>query len=41
MVNPFPLPGLEMHQTDNNGHHLIHTGGRGQDSSYLLVPHVD
>ncbi|KAF2649969.1 alpha/beta-hydrolase, partial [Lophiostoma macrostomum CBS 122681] len=40
MVMPFPLQDLEMHHTDNKGLHVLHCGGRGEDSSYLLSPFV-
>lgn len=39
-VNPFAIPGLRMHETDNKGLHFIHCGGEKENSSYLLVPHV-
>ncbi|KAH8594045.1 Alpha/Beta hydrolase protein [Bisporella sp. PMI_857] len=36
----FQLANIEPHLTDNKGMHAIHVGWRGQDSSYILVPHV-
>lgn len=40
MVLPFALPNLEMHHTDNKGPHVIHCGGKGEESSHLLIPIV-
>ncbi|KAI0127396.1 Alpha/Beta hydrolase protein [Xylariales sp. AK1849] len=39
-VIPIPLPDIAPHSTNNKGRHTIHCGGRGQDSSYLVVPHT-
>ncbi|KAJ0423109.1 Alpha/Beta hydrolase protein [Aspergillus carlsbadensis] len=38
-VLPFPFP-VELQQTENSGKHNIHCGGRGEESSDLLLPFV-
>ena len=40
MVVPFAVPNLEMHHVDGKGPYVIHYGGRGEESSSLLLPAV-
>lgn len=39
-VVPFPIPGVSSPATRNAGKHVIHCGGLGPSSSYLLIPYV-
>jgi len=39
-VIPFAIPGTKGPSTDNQGEHVIHVGGLGEGSSYLILPVV-
>jgi len=39
-VIPFPIPGVPLPLINNAGKHVVHCGGMGAESSYLLVPYI-